>query len=331
MNRMSESPASPGKDSIETLLEKAPLRAPPPVDMEEQVRSAVRSNWEAATNRRRRQRLSMGLAFAATITLILAISFSGLRQTGIAPVTVASIDKSVGTLFVQSGDTDVQVPIDTSSLVSGQTLVTSGESVAGLNWLQGGSLRIDSTTRIEFVAGDEVFLHDGRIYFDSFGADSNNGLSIRTAHGVVSHVGTQYLTEATPASLTVSVREGEVMVDGNYHDWPVYEGQRVQMIGSNQPMVTNTSGSGTDWQWIEAVSPSISIDGMTVFDFVYWVGRETGHAVEFGSDEVETVARNARLKGTVNAPPRAELRLRMMTVDLHARFDPEDRKIIVTN
>jgi hypothetical protein len=70
---------------------------------------------------------------------------------------------------------------------------------------------------------------------------------------------------------------------------------------------------------------------MSVFDFLHWVGRETGHAVQFESASAQALARDTQLRGAVNAEPRAELRLRMMTVDLDARFDTEGPAIIVTD
>ena len=70
---------------------------------------------------------------------------------------------------------------------------------------------------------------------------------------------------------------------------------------------------------------------MSVLEFLNWVGRETGHVIRFESDSAEALARSTLLKGAVNAEPRAELRLRMMTVDLEARFDEEGRAIIVTD
>ena len=120
-------------------------------------------------------------------------------------------------------------------------------------------------------------------------------------------------------------------IDGAFHDQAVHEGQRVQMTGSARPMLTNTSGIGAEWQWIEAVSPAISVDGMSVFDFLHWVGRETGHAIRFESATAESLARSTLLKGSVNAEPRAELRLRMMTVDLDAQFNNEVGAIVVTD
>lgn len=331
MNETSDNLAVPGNDVVEALLENAQPRPAPPVSVEQDIRSTVHAEWVGVTGRRQRRRLTTGFAIAASVTLVLAITIAGVRQTGIAPIEVASIDRSMGTLHVQSDSSGALQSIDTTLIVTGQILTTGAESAAGLSWLEGGSLRVDSDSRVEFVAANEVFLHSGRIYFDTAGPDAGSDFAIRTVHGVVSHVGTQYMTQSGAADLVVSVREGEVSIDGVYNDSTVYEGQRVQLSGSAPPSVTNTTGVGDEWQWVETVSPNISVDGMSVFEFLQWVGRETGHAVQFESVQAETLARDTQLKGTVNAEPRTELRLRMMTVDLDARFDPEGPVIIVAN
>ena len=320
-----------GPDAVEALLEKAAPRPTPPAEVEHEIRAVVRAEWDAVSGRRRRKSLATRFAIAATVTLVLAVSFTSLRQTGVAPVEVASINRSVGTLYVESGDASKTEITNAASIVTGQILTTGADAAAGLSWFAGGSLRIGSDTRIEFVSVEEVFLHSGRVYFDSAGSVPGSRLLIRSMHGVVSHVGTQYMTEVRAASLTVSVREGKVNIAGNHHDQTAFEGQRVQITGSARPSVTNTTGTGSDWEWIEAVSPAISVDGMSAFDFLQWVGRETGHEIRFETASAETVARHTQLKGAVNADPRTELRLRMMTVDLDAQFDPEGPAIIVTD
>lgn len=323
MNRTSD-------NAVEELLERATPRPAPPGTAEQQVRAAVRAEWTRVAQRRRRRRTLASVAMAASVLLAVTASLSVLRTTGIAPVEVASIDRSVGTLYFQSRGSGELEPVDTSTIVAGQMLTTGSDSAAGLAWHDGGSLRIDSDTRVEFVSADEIFLHHGRVYFDSFGTAAGSGFAIRTEHGVVTHVGTQYLTESDRDNLTVSVREGEVAIDGAWYDRTVSSGQRVRITGSATPQVSNTTGVGGDWEWIESVSPQIAVDGMTVFDFLHWVGRETGYAVRFDSAAAEDVARQARLKGVVYAEPRTELRLRMMTVDLDARFDPDETVIVVT-
>lgn len=330
MNTTNDNNTSVSGDAVEALLEKAAPRPMPPEAVAQEVRAAVHGEWQTVTGRRRR-RVAAGYALAATVTLVLAFSLIGLRQQGVAPVEVASIDRSIGTLYFQSNSSGVLERVHTNSIVTGQMLTTGKESAAGLDWHEGGSLRVDADTRVEFSGSNEVFLHTGRIYFDSAGAGDGSDLSIRTEHGVVTHVGTQFLTESTASSLIVSVREGEVSIDGAFHDQAVYRGQRAQLTGSARPVLTNTTGVGADWQWVEAVSPAISVDGMSVYDFLQWVGRETGHVVRFGSASAELLARTTLLKGSVNAGPRAELRLRMMTVDLDARFDGEGRAIFVTD
>ncbi len=331
MNNTSDKVTTVPSDAVEALLVKAAPRPTPPEAVEQEVRAAVRGEWQAVTGQRRRRRVATGFAMAATVTLALAFSLIGLRQQGVAPIEVASIDRSIGTLYFQSNASGVLERVDTTSIVAGQMLTTGADSAAGLRWRNGGSLRVDADTRVEFVAADEVFLHAGRVYFDSAEIADDSSLAIRTEHGVVTHVGTQFLIESTASSLIVSVREGEVSIDGVFHDQAVYEGQRAQMTGSARPLVTNTSGIGAEWQWVEAVSPTISVDGMSVFDFLHWVGRETGHVVRFETTAAETLARNTLLKGAVDADPRTELRLRMMTVDLDVRFDEEGPAIIVTD
>jgi hypothetical protein len=322
-------PAMPGDDPIEALLEKAVPRPAPPDSVEQDIRAAVHAEWAAVTKRRGRRRLAAGLAMAATVTLVLAVSLSGLHQAGVAPVDVAAIDKTVGTIYVQIGSSGEMEAVDTTRVRSGEILTTGADSAAGLTWLGGGSLRIASDSRIEFRGADEIFLHSGTVYFDSSGMTADADFSILSAHGAVSHVGTQFLTRSTAASLVVSVREGEVSIDGTYHDQTVHSGQRVEMTGSSRPTVTNTTGTGLEWQWVETVAPGISVDGLTVFEFLQWVAREIGHSLQFESDDAEALARNTLLKGTVNADPRTELRLRMMTVDLDARIDPQSAAIIV--
>jgi hypothetical protein len=148
MNESSDNLAVPGNDAVEALLEKAQPRLAPPDAVEQDIRAAVRAEWANANARRQRRRLAAGFAIAASVTLVLAASILGIRQTGIAPVEVASIDRSIGTLHVQSDSSGAMESVDTTSVLTGQVLTTGADSAAGLSWLDGGSLRVDSYSRI---------------------------------------------------------------------------------------------------------------------------------------------------------------------------------------
>ena len=205
-------------------------------------------------------------------------------------------------------------------LAAGQVIVTHEQSGIGLRWSGASSLRIDEDTRLEIVSADEVFLHSGRVYFDSqatVAAESKPAkLAVSTPHGVVRHVGTQYMAEVDGTTLRVSVREGAVAVEGRLYDAAASRGQQVAVSAGGRPMMTNISPSSAAWQWAEATAPGIDVDGMSTWDFLHWVGRETGLEVRFASAEAEEIAKRGKLKGRVNADPRTELRIRMLGEDL---------------
>ena len=217
MSKTGENMTMRSSDAVEALLEHAEPRPAPPPEIEQEVGDTVRAEWQVATGARRRRRQIGGLAVAASLIVAVTVAFN-LMNTGVAPVTVATIDKQHGSIMLE-GERSGQVPVDEFvSVQTGQVLLTAANSAVGLQWSGGGSLRIDENTRVEFVSPSEVFLHSGRIYFDSAASQGSSDFLIQTPHGSVTHLGTQYMTESRPASLRVLVREGEVSVTGTFHD-----------------------------------------------------------------------------------------------------------------
>jgi hypothetical protein len=205
-------------------------------------------------------------------------------------------------------------------LLAGQTILTASGSVAGLDWGNGGSLRIDENSRVRFVARNELELLSGRIYFDS---GEVGEIRIVTSHGLVTHVGTRYMTMVDHDLLKVSVRSGRVVVDGEFHDGEAAGGQQLSVQGSARPTLLSISTWGPDWHWIEAAAPDFDADGETIYAFLLWVSRETGLTLRFSNDAVERVAREETFRGTVSAEPRAALRQQMATVDLAYVIDED--------
>jgi len=331
MNTTSDEQTVPKDEVVEALLQKAAPRPMPPEDIEQEIRAAVHGEWAAVSGRRRRWRTGRNLAVAATVLLAVAFTLTNLRQAAVPAIEVAWLDKSQGAVQVQTGNTQSANNQNALTILTGHTLQTGKKSAAGLEWIAGGSLRVDAQTRIEFVAADEIYLHRGRVYFDSFGAATGSSFTIRSQHGVVSHVGTQYMTATNDAELVITVREGEVLVQGSGRSQKISQGQRAELSGSSRATITNTNGTGPDWDWVESVAPNISVDGRSAFEFLHWVSRQTGYSIEFASETAEQLARDTLLKGTVAADPRNELRMRMMTMDLDAEFDSEGAVITVSD
>jgi len=315
------------EDVVEALLEQASPRPVPPTEDEQRVREAVRAEWQAVTGKRTARRRIRNFALAATVLLAITVAFNALHTNDLAPVQVAEISKSHGSIYLLGEQSELRELPGLATISAGQTIVTGNASGIGLNWGKGGSLRVAANTRIEFLSAEAVYLRSGRIYFDSQPTESIAAISggsrlvIDTEYGTVKHLGTQYMTYADEEKLSVSVREGEVTIDGVYYTETAVKGQQLTVSGSGRPSIVNIEGYGEAWEWIEAMSPARQLDGQTVHEFLRWVSRETGLQLQFEGDVAEQLANSEMLKGTVDTEPTNALRIWMMGVDLDWRVE----------
>ena len=277
------------------------------------------------SHRGKRLRRFVSFAAAASVLLGFAIIFNVINAPLVTPVQIAAIDRSLGSIYVLGEQSRLQATGDLSSIAAGQTIVTGTKSGLGLAWGGGGSLRIDADSRVTFVSATVIELESGRIYFDSMNLDVV--FEVHTKHGVVTHMGTQYMSEVSPQSLTVSVREGQVSVDGLYFDEIAEDRQQLTLNGSARPEVLSIARHGDNWEWVEETAPAASFDGKTVFEFLQWVARETGFKIEFQNDRVKTVAETKHLHGEVDSKPRVALRQRLLTTALD--YDLEFEKGVI--
>jgi len=327
MSKSSEEAVMRGDEAVEELLEHAAPRPMPPSEDEAIIRDTVHAEWRAVTGRIRMRRRVTQFAIAATVLLGIAVAFNTLQVSNVPVLQVATIGKSHGSIYLLGQQSLMQEMTDHTVIVAGQVIETDGEAGIGLDWGNGGSLRIDENTRIEFTSADSVYLHSGQIYFDShpselLSAITGSGFEITTDHGLVRHLGTQYMTRADAQKLSVSVREGQVSVDGTYVNTAVAKaGEQIVLSGGAQPSVVDFNGYGAAWDWIEATAPTAEVDGRSVDEFLTWVGRETGLRIAYESSAAENMARDGVLKGNVDMDPRDELSFRMSGEDLDYRID----------
>lgn len=301
--------------SFEDLLGRAATRPMPSAGDTEIARSAVRAEWRAVTHKRKRQRRFISLAAAASVLLVFALVVRIAITPPVTPVQVASIDKSIGSIYVLGEQSRLQATGDLSSISAGQTIVTGKASGLGLAWGNGGSLRIDANSRVAFLSASAIELVSGRMYFDSMNASVD--LDVQTEFGVIRHLGTQYIGHVDAQSLSVSVREGRVAVDGLYFGEVVAEPrQSLTIIGNARPQLQNISPYGDEWRWIELTAPPANFNGKTIYELLLWVARETGLTFEFDDPDVESLVRKETLKGLVDTEPRTALRQGLLSADL---------------
>ncbi len=322
--------AVPGNDAaLEELLGRASPRPAPPARVIAAARAAVREEWQRHTRRRRLMRVAM-LATAASVVLAVALVV-GPRFASVAPpAVVASLEKSIGTVYMLGERSELHEAEELSAVKAGETIVTARGAGVGLRWKSGGSLRLGENTEVRFASADSVELLSGRVYFDSAPLSVTRStpapgaaatLTIVTALGDVRHVGTRFITSVDNDTLTVRVREGRVAIDGRYYDATAKAGEQMTMTGSRRPDVAKISVYGAGWEWVEATAPVASMDGRNLYDFLAWVSRETGLAVSFASDAVEEVARTESVRGDLSDAPRDALRQSLTTADLAYDID----------
>ena len=146
--------------------------------------------------------------------------------------------------------------------------------------------------------------------------NSKADFEVQTEFGVIRQLGTQYIGSVSAQSLSVSVREGRVLVDGFYFDEVADQHQSLTIKGSARPQVWSISPYGDEWSWIEVMAPPTDFHGKTIYEFLQWVARETGLTIKFDDPDVERMAQEKTLKGQVDTQPRAALRQRLLTVGL---------------
>jgi hypothetical protein len=313
-------------DVVEELLEKATPRPAPPSEDERVVREAVMAEWQSVAGKVKLRRRLVQFAIAATIVLGVAISFNALQVDNVQPVQVATIEKNHGAIYLVGEQSLMQEASDLSSVYVGQIIETGDDAAISLEWGNGGSLRIDKNTRIEFTSDESVFLRSGQVYFDSqpatMAAITGSGFEINTDHGLVKHLGTQYMTTVDARDLIVRVRQGQVSVDGAYVEQAVaVAGQQMTVSGGATPSVLDIDVYGEIWAWAEEMAPVVSMDGKTTHDFLKRIRHETGLALFFESDAAREAADAGELFGTIDTDPRSELEIRMAGEDLRYRID----------
>ena len=267
-------------------------------------------------------------AIAATVLLGVFAGLNAYRAPVAEAVQVATILKSIGPVYLLGEQAELRETNDLSNIVSGQTIVTGDDAGLALAWGNGGSLRIDENSRIEFTDDVSVFLEQGRVYFDSlppsmFTEDDTRDapvFALHTEFGQIQHLGTQYMSEVDSKTLIVSVREGEVSVDGKFYDKRVLSGQQATISGRQQPNILSISRYGETWSWVNRITPPIDVDGTSVYDVLKWACRELGLKPKF-TDRAKAEAQIGVPRGTIDAEPAETLRARLAMASLVGKIE----------
>ncbi len=328
MDRNKELKELRSDEAFAELLGKAPPRSVPPATDEALIREAVHAEWQLVSGRHVRRRHITTFAMAASVLLAVFVSLNLLRDpvNDFRTQQMAMIEKQFGEIYVNSRNVNA---IEMAAIEGGAVVKTGSASGLALGWHDGGSLRIDENTMVVFEAVNQIYLDYGRVYFDSEQGPLSSRpairgaveLSIRTDHGVLRHLGTQYMAQVGADALVISVRDGVVSIDGNVIA-RASAGQQFAISASGSLSISDTNGID-DWEWVENATPAVNLNGRFVAEALEWVSRESGRTISYASDGAEMLAKQAQLRGDMELPPTRALEIFMMTVDLNARIEGE--------
>jgi ferric-dicitrate binding protein FerR (iron transport regulator) len=252
-----------------------------------------------------RSRLAGVFAVAATVAGVALLVLRGpVDDPDAGPVLAGTLTRVVGTVAVAASGSDAERPATAGVQLAGQSRVTTGPGGRAVVALPGGgSLRVDAGTRLVFATADRVVLDEGAVYFDSGAADAAaRPFVVTTRRGTVQHVGTQFLVRSARQSgpVSVSVREGRVLVDHAGERRQAAAGDKVTLLADGSTELGRVAPDAAEWQWIHAVTPAYDLEGRTLADFLAWAARETGRRLEFASAADRETAAGVRLSGSID-------------------------------
>ena len=281
-------------DSNDTLIALLKLAGPSAEidrDIEARVYANVRREWGRGKTWSRPARWAVPLALAASILIAF-----GLNESDNAPKARAIGAVTVVTGGAQTAGFDVG-----DNIYTGDVLDTSSRQGMSVLLADDISLRIDADTLLRADSASEFTLLAGRVYIDTGDRIySDRHVTVTTASGTATDIGTQFSVRLDSADMSVAVREGQVDLKegGRIHN--AMRGDKVTVRPGKDAQFDAVSVRGEEWDWAVALAPTFDIENRSLLEFLKWVSRETGMELNIESDTTRMETMRPRLHGSVD-------------------------------
>lgn len=289
------------EQDIERLLNAAGQRQNPPSEVRARVYACALETWQALPQEPQhlapRKRRLGGQYLALAASAFIAVAALWFAQ-GPNPVsTVADVVFAQGSYQVDG----VPAVAQTSSILPNAHIQTSAKSLVSVQMASGAIVTLDQNTDVSVEQPDMLYLRHGRLYVDAGGAAQQ--LVVQTPHSKIVDVGTQFevVVDAQVDELMVAVREGQVDVSGSGHEFSALAehgmGEVVRMRGTVLLMRSSVETTHERWDWRRAGREPYALANSTVYDYLRWMARDTGHELEFSSRAVASMSKIEILLG----------------------------------
>lgn len=296
--------------------------------MQEELRPLWGEQVDANSSSRPRLRLLAAAALLALTTAAIFLTRSTQLQE---PVRFASVARQDGVVSAwgPSGAEATENLTFGAVLETGQSVATGDRGRVALLAVSGHSVRLDHDTRVVLVSEREVRLEQGAIYVDSGGdPTADSGMSVLTALGRVTEIGTQFEVRLAADSVKVRVREGEVLVGspGSGHRGVAGEELTISTGSVVRRVIDRYSGL---FDWTQEIAPPWILSKSRLADFLGFVARESGLSLEYAEYSLAQEATNIVLHGDLTGlTPLESLEVVLPAVGYSQRI--ESGKLIIS-
>ncbi|MEJ0085825.1 MAG: FecR family protein [Pseudomonadota bacterium] len=304
-------------DERETAALLGQLKAEPSVAARARAFAKLSEEFHAAARPAGAFSATRRWAVAAAVVILLG---AGMTWQALQPgADVAHLEALDGSLVSQgahwfSGDTQVR---EGAALSAGDSLTVSNDGGALLRISPDLTVRLAAGTHVRLDRADEIELTVGEAFVDAT-PGTHSALRIVTPHGVVTHLGTQYLVRSERNEIEVSVREGRAQLQ---------TGQATTVAAAGEWMVHRDRDGGVHtgslpvddarFDWVAALPTDFKLDGATLGQFLAWFHRETGLAPIYAEGLDGGHLGDVQLKGSIDdLEPLEALSLVLATADL---------------
>lgn len=265
-------------------------RADIPAGVEKRVHDSVRQHWQGGIRKRNMTRWVIPASLAATILIALAIN---IRSPEIMPQTIGTIayvDGTANSAFV------IGEPV-----LAGDRIETPADFGMSITLTGDVSLRISAASSVRLDQPDEITLFSGQVYADSGERIyRDRHLTVNTANGSATDIGTQFSVAYENDRMSVAVREGNVDVAHEQSVFSAKAGDKLTLQTGNDPIIDKVTPYATDWDWAVSLAPKFDIENRSLLDFLKWAARETGMTLTFANDDVRMAAMGTQIVGSIS-------------------------------
>lgn len=304
-------------DTVAKLMNLAGPRADIPADIEARVYKRVRQDWRSASNKNVALRWAVPVALAATVLIVLAFNF---RATETPLQQIGVVAQVVGDPAISMGDAVYAGEILKSGVEHGLSIALKGDV----------SLRLAPDTSVRFDRFDEITLLQGQLYADSGERIyRDRHLTVQTAGGSVTDIGTQFSVSFDTDRLSIAVREGRVDVARDQAIITADTGDKLTMQAGREAVFDQISAYDPAWDWATSLAPGFDITDRSLLDLLKWASRETGKTLIFSGDDVRMAAMGTELFGSIlNFTPAEALESVLSTTRF--RYLIDEKSITIT-